>query len=90
MTEETKDVQLESAAEKREMIPIWFWVGMVLGVYGIIITICGLYYLISPETRTATHAWNPSLWWGLIMLGAGAAFFFPSRPWKKKAQKETK
>lgn len=60
--------------EKKQIISIWFWVGLVLGVYGLIITAMGVVYLSNPETVTRTADLNPSLWWGIIMLVAGAIF----------------
>jgi len=56
------------------MISIWFWVGAVLGVYGLVITGAGVYYMFRPETATALAHLNPSLWWGLVMLLAGVIF----------------
>ncbi len=53
------------------MVSIWTWVGIVLSVYGVIVTGMGIYYIVVPETKTVLHALNPSLWWGLIMLTAG-------------------
>ncbi len=58
----------------KKMISIWTWVGLVLTVYGLIVTGCGLYYLVEPETKTAMAAIHPSLWWGAIMVVAGAVF----------------
>jgi len=55
------------------MVSIWFMVGVVLIVYGFIVTGCGVYYVFVPETATALHSLNPSLWWGIIMVLAGAA-----------------
>jgi uncharacterized membrane protein len=38
---------------QKKMISIWFWVGLVLGVYGLIITSMGVYYIFSPEAAVA-------------------------------------
>jgi len=56
------------------MMSIWFWVGLVLGVYGVIVTGAGIYYIFNPDTTTVTGYLNPSLWWGIIMMVA--AFIF--------------
>lgn len=63
----------------KKMISIWTWVGLVLGVYGVIITGMGLYYIATPETVTVTAKYNPSLWWGLLMLVSGVAFLVGAR-----------
>ncbi len=69
---------------QKEMISIWTWVGLVLGVYGAIITVMGLYYVARPETLTVTAKYNPSLWWGLLMLISGAAFIIGARLSQRK------
>lgn len=68
-----------------KMISIWTWVGIILGFYGAIITAMGVYYVFTPETLTATASYNPSLWWGIIMLIASAAFLITSLMAKQKA-----
>lgn len=61
-----------------KMLSIWFFVGLMLTVMGLIITAMGVYYIFNPETTTAMAHLNPSLWWGLIMLISGLLFFVPS------------
>ncbi len=61
--------------ERKEMLSIWVWVGLVLGVYGFLVTGMGIYYVFRPETLTATHDLNPSLWWGAVMTVTGIVFF---------------
>jgi hypothetical protein len=60
------------------MLPIWFFVGLMLTVLGVIIFSMGIHYAITPETRTALAHLNPSLWWGAVMLVAGLLFLIPS------------
>jgi len=57
-----------------KMISIWFWVGLVLGVYGLIITGTGIYYIFEPAALAGKIGGNPNLWWGIIMTVAGAIF----------------
>jgi hypothetical protein len=64
---------------KEKMISIWMWVGIVLLIYGVIITGCGIYYAatgLPPAKAPALEGSNPSLWWGIIMLVFGAIFAF--------------
>ena len=69
-------------AAPKTMIPIWVWVGLVLTVYGTIVTGLGLYYVAVPETKTATAALNPSLWWGAIIVVAGVLLLLAGRSGK--------
>jgi uncharacterized BrkB/YihY/UPF0761 family membrane protein len=60
------------------MLPIWFWIGTILLVYGLIVAGFGIYYVFHPQTRTVLARINPSLWWGGIMLAVGLLFFLPN------------
>lgn len=60
------------------MINIWFFVGLLLSVYGVIITLAGVYYIFKPHTGVYLSELNPSLWWGCIMLVSGLIFLFTS------------
>ncbi len=60
------------------MLSIWFFVGLMLTVFGVIITATGVYFLFRPQQVTVLAHLNPSLWWGLIMLAAGLLFLVPS------------
>ena len=58
-----------------EMISIWHLVGLILTLYGVIITGCGLYYaMYGVPTNTISGESNPSLWWGILILVSGVIF----------------
>jgi len=59
-----------------QLVSIWTWCGGLVALYGILLTGFGVYYIVRPETETATAHLNPSLWWGLVMLVSGAALLF--------------
>lgn len=63
---------------EKKMLPIWFFVGLMLTLFGAIITATGVYFIFKPQTSTAMADLNPNLWWGAIMLIAGLAFLLPS------------
>jgi len=63
---------------EKKMLPIWFFVGLLLTVVGVIITAMGIYYAFVPQTRTVLANLNPSLWWGAIILTAGLIFLITS------------
>ena len=60
------------------MLSIWFFVGIMLTLLGVIITLTGVYYIFYPQNATVLAYLNPSLWWGAIMVVVGLAFLFPS------------
>ena len=63
---------------EKKMLPIWFFVGLLLTMVGVIITAMGIYYHFVPQTRTVLAHLNPSLWWGAIILVAGLIFLTTS------------
>ena len=69
------------------MLSIWFFVGLMLTVFGSLVTLTGIIYIFHPQNQTPVvhvhqHLWwglqNPNLWWGAIMLIAGLLFLIPS------------
>jgi hypothetical protein len=66
--------------EPGKMKSIWYFVGLTLLVMGGIVFLTGLYLLLSQsEGRTILSRLHPDVWWGAVMLIAGAAFFFKNR-----------
>lgn len=69
------------------MLSIWFFVGLMLTIFGFLVTLTGVNYIFHPQNQTPViqahvHLWwglrNPNLWWGGIMLIAGLLFLVPS------------
>jgi len=59
---------------KQTMLSIWFFVGLLLSLYGFILTVTGIYYFFYPYEKTVLYELNPSFWWGLIILSSGIVF----------------
>jgi hypothetical protein len=70
--------------EERHMIPVWFFVGILLFVYGILIFISGLTEWSHPPDTVLASLHAP-VWWGIIMIVMGGIFIQLFRP-KKKAE----
>lgn len=63
--------------EERKMKSIWYFVGIMLTVMGIIISLSGVYYVFFPNgTKTVLARLHPSIWWGMIMTVAGLLYYF--------------
>ena len=66
--------------EQKKMKPIWYFVGLVLLTIGALVFLTGITMLAfgvkSPTTLASLH---PNIWWGAIMVVAGAVFFFKNR-----------
>lgn len=55
-------------AEEKGMKPIWYFVGLLMLVIGILIMGTGVYYLIYPaQSTTVLQELHPNLWWGAVM-----------------------
>lgn len=69
------------AEEKHEIIPVWFFVGVLLLIYGILIFISGLAELSHPPDTVLANLHAP-VWWGAIMIVLGGAYSLIFRPKK--------
>jgi hypothetical protein len=78
------DTDLQVHHEHREMLPVWFFIGVLLLVYGVIILYVGIrdYRSLGTVVLAKYHA---SLWGGivLILLGGGYTIRFWPRPSRK-------
>jgi hypothetical protein len=63
-------------------IPIWFFIGLLLTVYGVMIFCYGIYETITgnfPAGVQLTHLHAP-LWWGAVLLLLGLVYVIKFRP----------
>ena len=67
---------------RKGMVPIWFFIGALLLLYGILITGAGLYELWYPPTHTTVvHAeLHAGIWWGALLLILGVFYSVKFRP----------
>ena len=68
-------------SEKHHIIPVWFFVGVLLLVYGVMIFIRGLTeWSHLPDTVLAElHA---PVWWGMLLVVLGSVYCLMFRPRK--------
>lgn len=67
-------------------IPIWFFIGLVLTIYGAMILGYGTYEWISgnyPATVQMTYLHTP-VWWGGLLAALGAFYVIKFRPGRQK------
>lgn len=62
-----------SESEAREPLPIWFFVGLVLSVYGLILVLGGFLFDVPPAVKIVTPV-HPGILWGGCMLLVGVLF----------------
>ncbi|HTX19914.1 MAG TPA: hypothetical protein VMG34_14765 [Bacteroidota bacterium] len=62
------------------MKPIWYFVGLILLVIGVLILLTGIYQLFNPpETKTVLGETHPDIWWGALMSLFGLGMFLKTR-----------
>ena len=70
---------------KAGMVSIWFFIGMILLAYGIIITAAGVHdYLVPPEHPLTLANLHAGIWWGAFLLLVGLFYSIHFRPGKTK------
>lgn len=72
--------------DEKESLSIWFFVGLILAVYGVIVVIANVQTLISPPetTHVVFENLHSGLWWGGVILILGLVFLYLHWPNKKK------
>jgi len=68
------------------MISIWFFIGALLLVYGILICGAGIYDLVSPPEHPTIElaGLHAGVWWGALLIVLGAIYTIKFAPGKGK------
>ena len=73
-----------------KQIPIWFFIGALLAIYGLIIAAYALLTLTEPPPPTMPeqiYKLHAPIWWGLLLACLG--FFYVVRFWPSKPESLT-
>jgi FtsH-binding integral membrane protein len=66
-------------AEDHHIIPVWFFIGATLLIYGVLILGNSLIYISQPPT-TVLGELRPQIWWGAILILIGGVYVYLFRP----------
>jgi len=66
-------------SEKHHIIPVWFFVGLLLLIYGALIFLSGLAAWRNPPPTVLANLHAP-VWWGGLMVALGSAYVILFRP----------
>ncbi|NVM04759.1 MAG: hypothetical protein HWN67_20735 [Candidatus Helarchaeota archaeon] len=69
----------------KRMIPVWFFVGILITLYGLVIFISGIYWYVHPINIVAGYL-HAAIWWGILMTIFGLIFIIKNIPKKRKQQ----
>ena len=68
-------------SEGRGMIPVWFFVGVILLIYGVLILATGLFEFSHPSSTVLANL-HPAVWWGALLTILGGIYVYLHLPRK--------
>ena len=67
--------------EHKGMISIWFFIGILLLFYGVVILAAGLYEFASPPEHPVVLAeLHAGVWWGILLIALGGYYTLHFKP----------
>jgi FtsH-binding integral membrane protein len=69
--------------ERRHMLPVWFFIGLLLTAYGVIILITSLSEWSHPPAVVLAR-YHPGVWEGVILLAIGGFYTIRFRPRRRE------
>ena len=67
----------------KHFIPIWFFIGLLLGAYGVLILGVGIYDWLNPaRLEVAMAHLHVQVWWGIALIVIGCIYVVKFRPGK--------
>ena len=69
-------------SEQQGIIPVWFFVGVLLLIYGVLIFISGLAEWSHPPDTALSNLHAP-VWWGALLIVLGGAYTILFRPGRR-------
>ena len=70
-------------SDNNKQIPIWFFIGLLLVIYGVLITGASIYDAMNPPPEAVRVAlWNlhSGIWWGVLLTIFGLVYVIKFRP----------
>jgi len=72
-------------SDRAQRISIWFFIGVLLLIYGILICGTGIYELfVPPEHPVVLAQLRPAIWWGGLLLLLGAFYCYHFAPGRSR------
>ena len=66
---------MEPQENNHHMLPVWFFVGVILLIYGILILATGISEFSRPPSTVLANL-HPALWWGALLVVIGAVYVY--------------
>ena len=68
-------------SEGHRMVPVWFFVGVILLIYGVLILATGIYEFSHPPATVLAYL-HPAIWWGALLTIVGGVYVYLYLPRK--------
>jgi divalent metal cation (Fe/Co/Zn/Cd) transporter len=68
-------------SEGHHMVPVWFFVGVILLIYGVLILATGIYEFSHPPGTVLANL-HPAVWWGALLIIVGGLYVYLYLPRK--------
>ncbi|MGA9059520.1 MAG: hypothetical protein WB763_23765 [Terriglobia bacterium] len=68
-------------SEGHRMVPVWFFVGVILLIYGVLILATGIYEFSHPPDTVLANL-HPAVWWGALLTIVGGVYVYLYLPRK--------
>jgi hypothetical protein len=65
--------------ERHHMLPVWFFIGLLLSIYGVIILTTSLMDWSHPSAAVLSQ-YRPGVWGGIVLLLIGGFYVVRFRP----------
>jgi len=63
------------------MVSIWYFIGLLILIYGVLVVGAGIAEWISPPAQTTELAGlHMAVWWGALMIVLGGVYAYIFRP----------
>ena len=68
-------------SEGHRMVPVWFFIGVILLIYGVLILATGIYEFSHPPATMLANL-HPAVWWGALLTIVGGVYVYIYLPRK--------
>ena len=69
-------------SKDHHIVPVWFFVGMLLLIYGVLIVATGIVQYSNPPQVVLARLHAP-IWWGSVLIVIGAVYVYLFRPGRR-------
>jgi hypothetical protein len=77
--------RLATSMPREAHTSIWFFIGLLLTIYGVLILGASLHDLaVPPEHSVVLANLHAGIWWGVLLIVLGLIYTLVFAPWRKK------